>query len=233
MSDPNDHVWLLARERGEDVAHVPAATRASYHQLERLIAALPTPAPPAGWKERVLGALDAPAAPIALPAPRRNRRWVGAVASLAVAVIVVLVVYPRAADHRLVVPIAITAASGPVVTSEIRRGGGPRRSGDAETSVGDTLVLRADADRPIELRVYGDADEPLARCPGPQGCTIARDGTHGHYVLELTLRSPGVVRAMLFAGDAIPTAFRDLDADVAAAHDRGASARELRVERVQ
>jgi hypothetical protein len=151
--------------------------------------------------------------------------------ALAVAVIAVLVVYPRGRER----PTALTiiAASGPVVTTELRRGGAPRRSGDDQAQVGDTLVLRADADRPIELRVYGDADEPLARCPGPRGCTIARDGNHGHYVLELTLRSPGVVRAMLFAGDSIPTAFRELDADVAAAHDRGVEARELRVDRVQ
>jgi len=228
MSDPRDHLWLLARERGEDVDHVPAATRAGYHQLERLLAALPDPAPPTGWKARVLGALDTPAAPAP---PRRNRRWVGVAGAFA-AVIAVLVLYPRRSDHRPA-PIAITGAPGPVVTSELRRGGGPRRGGDDDANVGDTLVLRADADRPIELRVYGDADEPLARCPGPQGCTIARDGSHGYYVLELTLRSPGVVRAMLFSGDSIPTVFRDLDADVAAGHERGVEVRELRVDHVQ
>ena len=57
MGEPQDREWLLARERGEDVSHIPATTRVTYAQVEWLLAALCDPAPPAGWKRRVLDAL--------------------------------------------------------------------------------------------------------------------------------------------------------------------------------
>jgi hypothetical protein len=58
MTESNDYEWLLARERGEDVSHIPAATRARYSQLDRLIKELPAHAPSPGWKQCVLDSLD-------------------------------------------------------------------------------------------------------------------------------------------------------------------------------
>jgi hypothetical protein len=60
VNDSNDYEWLLARERGEDVSHIPAETRAKYRQLDRLLNQLPTHAPSPGWKQRVLDSLDDP-----------------------------------------------------------------------------------------------------------------------------------------------------------------------------
>ena len=67
----------------------------------------------------------------------------------------------------------------------------------------------------------------------------ARDGEHLRYVLELTLRSHGTVRTMLFASDSTsasspaPIAFRSLDADVDAAHAQGIDARQVAIDQVQ
>ena len=58
MGELEDREWLLARERGEDVSHVPATTRLTYAHVEWLLATLRDPAPTAGWKRRVLDALD-------------------------------------------------------------------------------------------------------------------------------------------------------------------------------
>jgi hypothetical protein len=94
MTESNDYEWLLARERGEDVSHIPAETRAKYSQLDRLIKELPAHAPSPGWKQRVLDSLDDPLearrprafpsatvrSPVATarsaPAPRRRWWWV-------------------------------------------------------------------------------------------------------------------------------------------------------------
>jgi len=223
MSEPNDPAWLLARERGEDVSHVPEAHRATYAELERLIAALPDPAPSPGWKARVLETLDPPAAAgPTVTVARSRRRWVRAAAAVAAAAVAVLVLYPWGHDDRIAEPIA---------TTEIRRGPNPHRADGP--SVGDTLVVRAEAARPLELRVYGDADEPLARCPGAAGCTVTHDGQRYRYMLELALRFRGSVRTMLFAGDPVPAAFRSLDADVEAAHEQGIEARQVGIDHVQ
>ena len=63
MTASNDHEWLLARERGEDVSHVPAPTREKYSQLDELIKELPAHAPNPGWRQRVLDAIDDPFEP--------------------------------------------------------------------------------------------------------------------------------------------------------------------------
>ena len=65
MGELEDRDWLLARERGEDVSHVPAPTRLMYSHVEWLLAALRDPVPTAGWKRRVLEALDREPAPAA------------------------------------------------------------------------------------------------------------------------------------------------------------------------
>ncbi len=62
-TESNDCEWLLARERGEDVSHVPAQTREKYSQLDGLLRELPACAPDPGWKQRVLDSIDDPLEP--------------------------------------------------------------------------------------------------------------------------------------------------------------------------
>ena len=220
MAEPEDHVWLAARERGEDVSHVPAEIRAPYDQLGNLLQALPTVEPPAGWKQRALAKLDAAqAAPIDELARRRPlRAWIATAAVVAAAAIVLIVV-------QIQRPPARVALAEPTVQTELRRAGPSRGLGEA--ALGDTLIVRAVADQAIELRLYGDTGELLARCSDASGCTVARDGERRHYTLELVLRAPGDVRTMLFvtAGRDVPA--RDLDRDLQAAHDAGLAPRQV------
>jgi hypothetical protein len=75
VGELEDREWLLARERGEDVSHIPATTRLTYAHVEWLLAALRDPAPTAGWKRRVLYALDGEPAPAGRnPRPARTER---------------------------------------------------------------------------------------------------------------------------------------------------------------
>jgi hypothetical protein len=122
-------------------------------------------------------------------------------------------------------------AAEPVAMAEIRRGDQPHRGGDV--SIGDTLVLHAKADRSIELRVYGDTGEPLARCSDDGGCTVTRAGERRSYLLELALRARGDVRAVLFtAASGLPPP-HDLEADLAAALRVRIEARQVAVFHVQ
>src|SRR5688572_14480493 len=82
----DDTAWLLARERGQRGAAIPEASAARYRRLEALVAELPaTPiAPPPGWQQRMLAALDAMSddpvgGAVTTPLPERRtgrRRWV-------------------------------------------------------------------------------------------------------------------------------------------------------------
>src|ERR1051325_3610957 len=63
MTDRDDREWLLARERGEDVSHIPEDTRARYRELGQLIVSLPGRSPSPGWKQRTLAAIDQPVPP--------------------------------------------------------------------------------------------------------------------------------------------------------------------------
>jgi hypothetical protein len=117
MSEPADHEWLLLRERGEDIAHVPARTRAIYDEIARLFEELPQDTPTAGWKQRMLAAIDGPPvdAGVERPAPpavmrgpegspprcvstargaRTGRRFLLVVGSLAAAAAIGLVTMP-------------------------------------------------------------------------------------------------------------------------------------------
>lgn len=229
--DPDDEDWLLARERGDDVSHVSPSSRSRYEQLDQLIAALPDRPPPAGWKQRVLDALDAPSprsssdaleppSPIpSTPAPgaatgRRTpsvrgwRAWILAAAGAAVGVLVLQLFMSKTQQ----------APTEPIVTIESRRGERAHRGDDF--AVGDTLVVHAQSDQPIELRIYGDGGELLARCSDTQGCTvehIEHNGARRRYTVDVPLRSPGDVRAVLFTGGTMPEPPKDLDADLESA----------------
>jgi hypothetical protein len=249
MSEPDDHAWILQRERGEDVSHISARMRAGYDRLAALIEALPDEAPDPGWKQRIFASLD--------ERPRRDlaaarghnpdrRIWlsVGGLAAAATLAAVLalcsggLVVRPPvvADPHRTALsdqPGGImVAAAEPRATIKIRRSGTVHRGGDS-ASVGDTLVLDLEVDRPAELRMYGDAGEPLARCAEAPGCTVERSGEVRRFELELVLRASGTVRAVLFTGDSIPGTFQDLHADLEAAQRANVEARQVAVVRVQ
>ncbi|HEX4420169.1 MAG TPA: hypothetical protein VH165_19775 [Kofleriaceae bacterium] len=237
------------RERGEDVSHVPAREQARYDALVGLFAALPGATPPPGWKQRILAAFDAPAGseavlpvpdlpPVAVrPARRRWPAWqwfalAGSMAALAIVVVVWNLGIPRRAGG-IGGGSATVAVTEPVVTTEVRRGDRPHRSGPDSTSIGDTLVIHVAIGQRAELRVYGDTGEPLARCTETAGCTVERDGELRRFHLELALQSSGDVRAVLFTGAALPPGFAGLNLDVEAAQAAGGHAQQVAMLHVQ
>jgi hypothetical protein len=189
--------------------------------------------------------------------PRRTRRWILAtglaVAASAAAIFVVLRASDREETAHLVsvdreAPIVASVPSGtshavrvpvhtpetaPRITTEILRSARPHRSGSASVSVGDTLIVRAPANRAAELRVYGDTGEPLARCSEVLGCPVEGDPDHPGLRLELALTAPGDVRTLLFSGDAIPAAFGNLNEDVEAAQRANVDVRQIALVHVQ
>lgn len=259
MSEPDDQAWILQRERGEDISHVPARTRAGFDRLAALIEALPDEVPDPGWKQRILVTLDEPPGAraqarestgwrdIARASRRttRHRAWLAAGGlAMAAAIAVVLVWCHRAGEERSSVVASVdrpgsatgagsvASAEPPLVTVEIRRGDARRRGGDS-ASIGDTLILHLQVDRPSELRVYGDAGEPLARCTETLGCTVERTGEVRRFQLEVMLRASGTVRAVLFTGAPIPESFHDLNADVETAQRANVEARQVAFVHVQ
>jgi hypothetical protein len=250
MSEPDDQAWILQRERGEDVSHIPADTRAGYDRLAALIETLLDETPDPGWKQRVLATLDEPPArKLSTPSRHRSRHraWLVAgclAATTAVAAIlamcsrVIEAQPPAVATDRPRRPPSIRPAQpgstsdAPLITAEIRRSDAPHRGGGS-ASIGDTLVLHVQVDRPSELRVYGDAGEPLARCTETRGCAVERIGELRRFQLELVLRASGTVRAVLFTGDPIPDSSQNLDADVETAQRADVEARQVSFVHVQ
>ena len=246
MNDPDaeDAEWLLARELGGDVSHVVASKRAPYDQISAMLSE--RLAPSAGWKLRVLEAIDAaersaapqpagPAAPAAEPAPPAERepaaqvvpirrRWVRRVqlaGGLAAAAALAIVVSGLIGDGGGVTP----DQSGQIALgTEVRPGPGVHRAGPMrghQANLGDTLVVRATATGPAELRVYGGSGEKLlAVCGEGDGC-ITRDGERRRFVLEVALKLPGEARAVVFAGATIPPTAGSLSQDLEAAAGAG------------
>lgn len=137
MTESNDYEWLLARERGEDVSHIPAETRAKYNQLDRLIKQLPAHAPSPGWKQRVLDSLDDPLdthrprafpwatsrSPVATsrsaPAPRRRWWWAfGPGLASACGLVVALLVSTRP-DNPTTVPLLPARGDQPAAAAGV------------------------------------------------------------------------------------------------------------------
>lgn len=270
MNEPDDRTWILQRERGEDVSHIPARTRAGYDRLAALIAALADETPDPGWKRRVFASLgEPPSHGVGSASRHRARHLVSLVmGGLAAAAAITLVlawchreieVRPSAIaakeprEPRTAVPerplslarpampddeplsvasVAGESVAAPLATAVIRRGDTPHRSSDG-ASIGDTLILSLEVDRPSELRVYGDAGEPLARCTETQGCTVERSGKVRRFQLQLVLRASGTVRAVLFTGDSIPESFRNLNTDMETAQRASVEARQVGFVQVQ
>jgi hypothetical protein len=244
MSDPDandrDSKWLLARERGEDIGHVPAAERAPYDQLGALIGR--GVAPSAGFRQRVLDAIDAAEAaeqaakagaevvPLAprleqreqqqkqqkqqKQPPPASRRWLaigGAMAAAAAAVVIFVKRPGRSAGPEL------------AIESEVRHGATTVRAERAsgEAILGDTLAVRAEASGPAEVRVYGGSGgRLLASCGdrgGLHGCQIEHDGERRRLSVEVPLEVPGRVRVVIFAGAGIPPSEGSIDQDLEAA----------------
>jgi hypothetical protein len=204
VSEANhDHEWLLARERGEDVSHVPAHTRATYDLLQARLGDLPDEAPGLAWRHRVLAALDEPM-PIARP-PARSRKWMVAAGGLAAAALALVLVV----RHD-------PGALEPGYSTEVQPNAHAHRGG--AVAVDDTLVIHAQASASAELRVYDEDGSVLARCGDGGGahCKIDRDGDNRRLTLDLVLTSPGAVRSVLYTGGTMPAA-RDLNADQDAA----------------
>lgn len=57
-TDQDDEGWLLERERGRDVSHVPLARREAYERLQAHIAKLPDAEPRPGWEDEVRSAIE-------------------------------------------------------------------------------------------------------------------------------------------------------------------------------
>lgn len=195
MSDPDaddrDYKWLVARERGEDIGHVPPTERTPYDQLGALIGR--GAAPSAGFRQRVLGAIDA----IDAAEAAKQTAAGGAEPEPALAPVVPLRPRPaqepreqppetpqkpqRQASRRwLTVGGAMAAAAAAAVALLVIRPGRPAGAelaiegriergatvvradrASAEALLGDTLAVTAEASGPAEVRVYGGAGERL------------------------------------------------------------------------
>ena len=57
MTERDDPAWLVLRERGEDVSHVPEGARACYDALTALFDELEVESPRPGWKQRARAGL--------------------------------------------------------------------------------------------------------------------------------------------------------------------------------
>jgi hypothetical protein len=197
----DDVRWLEARERGDNVDHVDEARRARYARLEEQIAALPPEAPPPGWQERVLARARAEAK------PRRSRvPWLvaGGLSLAAAAAAILWFGFGR---------------RGELATLGYEHQGATVL-GDAVTA-GDTLVVRANTDRIVEIRVYDEFGRRFA------GCTACdRDRA-----IAVKLVGPHHISVFAFAGCQPPASTTEAE-DRAEATRRGCAVTQLDSRRV-
>jgi hypothetical protein len=210
-----DEAWLLARESADDGTAVAAPsdeTRRVYDALAAELAQLPAVPAPAGWRDRMLAALDEPvAAPAPAPRPRPTRRWALIAAPLAMAA-AVLLIWRLSADRPQQIAIDVEVRAGDVV----------RRAGEAPT-VGDLFVARVLLPGAGELRVYRNGAHMAARCPGHPACLpVRRVGDRDEHAIELPMTSKGDYLAIVIDGAIGLDLTGSLDGDVRAAKERGA-----------
>jgi hypothetical protein len=219
-----DEAWLLARESAEAGAEVAAPsdeTRRVYDALAAELAQLPAPRAPAGWRARMLAALDEPVAvepPAPAPAPAAKatprRRWWLVAAPLAAAA-AALLVWRASAErpHELALHV------------EVRKGDVVRRAGEAP-AVGDIFVARVLLPGAGELRVYRNGTHMVARCPGHTACLpVRRVGDRDEHAIELPMPSKGEYRALVIDGAIGLDLTGSLDGDARDAKARGAQVR--------
>jgi hypothetical protein len=210
--DKADEAWLLARESAEDGAAVAAPsdeTRRVYDALAAELAQLPAAPAPAGWRDRMLAALDEPAAAPA-PRPRPTRHWSLIAAPLAAAA-AVLLIWRLSADRPQQIAIEVEVRAGDVV----------RRAGEAP-AVGDFFVARALLPGAGELRVYRNDRAMVARCPQHPACRTRKVGDRDELSVELPMTSKGDYRAIVIEGAIGLGLSGSLDGDVGDAKKRGA-----------
>ncbi|HSR95442.1 MAG TPA: hypothetical protein VLM79_00170 [Kofleriaceae bacterium] len=181
------------------------------------------------------------------PLPSRRVPWAlgSGIMSLVAVAMLCLYVHPPTVpdgahgDHAHAV--ASSAFDDPTIESlqgsaeasvGVRRAG-KHRGGESALQLGDTLVIETVADRPLELRVYGDTGEPLARCTESRGCRIEQRGARRKYHLELKLDAPGAVVTVAYGGAVMPESFVSLDSDTEAADRAGIRATEISVVHVE
>jgi hypothetical protein len=208
-----DEAWLLARESAEDGTAVAAPsdeTRRVYDALAAELAQLPAVPAPAGWRDRMLAALDEPVAAPA-PRPRPARRWALIAAPLAAAA-AVLLIWRLSADRPQQIAIDVEVRAGDVV----------RRAGEAP-AVGDLFIARVLLPGAGELRVYRNGTHMVARCPGHKACLpVRRVGDRDEHAIELPMTSKGEYRAVVIDGAIGLDLTSTLDGDVRDATERGA-----------
>jgi hypothetical protein len=208
-----DEAWLLARETAEDGAAVAAPseeTRRVYEALAAELAQLPAVPAPAGWRDRMLAALDEPV-PAPAPRPRPTRRWSLIAAPLAMAA-AVLLIWRLSADRPQQIAIEVEVRAGDVV----------RRSGETP-AVGDLFVARVLLPGAGELRVYRNDSQLFARCPGHKACLpVRRVGDRDEHAIEIPMTSKGDYRAIVIDGAIGLGLTGTLDGDVRDAKERGA-----------
>lgn len=220
-SEPDDEVaWLLAREQGQPLPRVSAATASRHAELESLISELPaTPIdPPPGWQEQMLAAIQAAPSDrgargtaavndVVVPAARRGRLR-GALTAVvgAAAGVLAVVVWVRTTG-------AGEQPTGPLVTVSVEPGPLNR---SVDRGVGDTLLVRAVLQgKDGELRVYDTAGVEQRSCtaPGP-GCSVEREGRRTTLTLRFEVPAKSAFRAILFSPP-LATPSAGLDNDVA------------------
>jgi hypothetical protein len=209
-----DEAWLLARESADDGTAVAAPsdeTRRVYDALAAELAQLPAVPAPAGWRDRMLAALDEPvAAPAPAPRPRPTHRWALIAAPLAMAA-AVLLIWRLSADRPQQIAIDVEVRAGDVV----------RRAGEAP-AVGDLFVARVLLPGAGELRVYRNDRAMVARCPQHPACRTRKVGDRDELSVELPMTSKGDYRAIVIEGAIGLGLSGSLDGDVGDAKKRGA-----------
>jgi hypothetical protein len=187
--DARDEDWLDARERGDSIDHIDAATRTRYDNLQRHIAALPDGDPPAGWQERVIARLDSNVP----PARRRFAAWWLAGGIIAAAALVIIFLMPSHAGEAF----ELSIDRGNAVYLDV-----------GDLVVHDRLRIHA-ASRLAAVRVYSARGRMLAGCPGGPNCI------RGDIVLELA--APDVLTIVGLGGCTPPPVGDDYAADAVAA----------------
>jgi hypothetical protein len=185
-------------------------------KLETLIAKLPPRSAPAGWRDRLIAAIDAGTQPAEIRArPSSLPHWLGAGGIVATAAGVAI--YVARGGDALVTP--RDAAGEPSITVE-QRASGRSQLNPARIGVRDVLVVHVRG--AFALRVYRDGAQ-LARCPGDAGCTSGVNGVS----LEFLSPSYGTLRAVAYTAPLPPPqsgwlpSTRDLDADLTLAASLG------------